>query len=64
MNIVTAGMHDAGVLRRPRSIGRFLDGQGIDIRPPGTAGAGPGADEVGDDAVAGDAGLHSQTHSV
>ena len=44
--------------------GGSVDGQGVHIRPPGNGGAGPGADEVGDDAVAGDAGLYSQTQIV
>ncbi len=63
VKIVAAGMHDAGVLGGPGFVRRFRDGQGVHIGPPGNGGAGPGADEVGDDAVAGDAGLHCQTQS-
>ncbi len=54
VKIVAAGVHDAGVLGGPGFVRRFGDGQGVHIGPPGKGGAGLGADEVGDDAVAGD----------
>ena len=60
---MAAGVHDAGVLGGPGFVRRFGDGQGVHIGPPGKGGAGPGADEVGDDAVAGDIGLNGQAQS-
>ena len=63
VKIVAAGVHDPGVLGGPGFVRRFGDGQGVHIGPPGQGGAGLGADEVGDDAVAGDAGLHGQAQA-
>ncbi len=33
MSVVAAGMHNAFVLRRVRRAGRFLDREGVDVRP-------------------------------
>ena len=63
VKIVAAGVHDSGILGGPGFVRRFLDGQGIHVGPPGKGRAGPGADEVRDHAVAGDAGLDGQAQA-